>query len=263
MNENKFLIPGAIIIAGLLIGGAVFFKSRGTSPTSQGNTTKPTPLTLEPISAEDHMRGNPDAQITMVEFSDIECPFCSNFHTTMQQIINTYGKEGAVAWVYRHFPLKQIHPDAEAKAQSAECVAELGGNELFWTYIDTLFTRTDDTPSTLGSIAQEIGIDQTAFNACVNEKRYAQKVESQANQAIQAGGRGTPFTVFVSKEKINDETLLMLDSLIQQFNQPGQEIFQVSEDGKRVAMSGALPIEVVTGLLDSMLGKATSPTTTN
>jgi protein-disulfide isomerase len=264
MNENKLLIPGAIVIAGLLIGGAVVFKTRGTSPTSptQENTTTPVALALPAVSADDHMQGNPNASIVMVEFSDIDCPFCSNFHTTMKRVMDIYGKEGSVAWVYRHFPLKQIHPDAELKAQSTECAAELGGNDGFWKYLDTLFMTTDETPQTLGTLAAQNGIDQNAFNTCVTSKRYAQKVSNQSDQAVAAGGRGTPFTILVSKEKINNETLVMMETLMQQFNKPGQEIFRISEDKKRISMSGALPFEVVSGLLDSMLGKPAPATST-
>ncbi len=78
----------------------------------------------------DHIRGNPDAPVTLVEYSDFECPFCKRFHPTVKRIVDEYG--GRVRWVYRHFPLDEIHPvKARREAAAAECAAELGGNDAF------------------------------------------------------------------------------------------------------------------------------------
>lgn len=93
---------------------------------------------LKPVTSADHIRGDINAPVKIVEFSDIDCPFCKRFHTTMLEVMNTYGKEGKVAWVYRHFPLTQLHPDAANKAEASECVAELGGNDKFWEFVDGL-----------------------------------------------------------------------------------------------------------------------------
>lgn len=83
----------------------------------------------------DHIKGNKDAKITIVEYSDMECPYCQRFHPTMQQVIADYGDK--VNWVYRHFPLTSIHPNAMNLALSSECVAELEGNDKFWEFVDS------------------------------------------------------------------------------------------------------------------------------
>jgi len=81
-----------------------------------------------------------NAPVKIVEFSDTECPFCKRFHTTMQQVVKD--SNGQVAWVYRHFPLDQLHSKARKEAEATECAAELGGNEKFWAYLNRLMEVT-------------------------------------------------------------------------------------------------------------------------
>jgi protein-disulfide isomerase len=92
---------------------------------------------VDPISEKDHVRGDRDAQIVLIEYSDFQCPFCSRFHPTAQQVVEEFN--GQVMWVYRHFPLDSIHPVARKAAEASECVAELGGNDAFWNFVDTIF----------------------------------------------------------------------------------------------------------------------------
>lgn len=224
MNSDKFLIPLALVIAGALVGGAVYFKSAST-PTP-ADPTAPTDVVIEPVTTDDHILGNPNAEVVIVEFSDIDCPFCKTFHETMARVVDTYGKDGKVAWVYRNFPLDQLHPEARTKAESAECVASLGGNEAYWNYLDALFDR-DETAADLPAIAAEFGVDQTAFNACVSEKRFADRVQAHYDEAFAAGGRGTPYSVAITKS------------------------------GETFVINGAQPYDVVKQVVDTIL--ASSP----
>lgn len=195
-SENKLLIPLAIVVAGALVAGAVFFKTK--APANPIDSTEPVDIEISDVTEADHILGNPNAEVIIVEYSDIDCPFCSTFHDTMHQIIDEYGTTGQVAWVFRNFPLDQLHPDARTKAESAECVASLAGNDAYWKYLDALFTRTDETLATLPAIAAEFGVDQAAFNACVSEKRFADKVTAHSNEALASGGRGTPWSVLTT-----------------------------------------------------------------
>ncbi len=91
------------------------------------------------LDENDHYRGNPDAEIVLVEYSDYECPFCTRFHTTLKNIVREYGNQ--VAWVYRHYPLTQLHPNATVLANASECAAELGGNDAFWQMSDAILAE--------------------------------------------------------------------------------------------------------------------------
>ena len=88
------------------------------------------------ITADDRYLGNINADVVIIEYSDIDCPFCKRFHPTMERIAQEYGSK--IAWVYRHFPLDSLHPEARTKAEATECVAQLAGNEVFWRYLKTL-----------------------------------------------------------------------------------------------------------------------------
>lgn len=215
-KRNNLTIPVAIIIAGALVAGALFLTTKKSQDTTKVTETKinKSEIVIDPVSAEDHILGNPKAPIMIVEFSDTECPFCKNFHTTMHRVINTYGKSGKVAWVYRHFPLykpdeqgRALHSRAGKESEATECVAEVGGNEKFWEYLDLIYKKTpsnnDLDPSLLPKFAEEIGIDEKKFETCLNSGKYADKISESVEKAKIAGGQGTPYTVIITKfEKI-------------------------------------------------------------
>lgn len=217
MNGNSYLIPLSIVIAGILIAGAVWFDStssrialsddraddgvnRGVAQALEGNTQAGGNMRL--VDANDHIRGNPEAQVKIVEYSDLECPFCNRFHTTMKQVIEEYGKSGKVAWVYRHFPLDALHSKARKEAEATECANELGGNIAFWSYTDRLF---EVTPSNNGLdlaqlpiIAQDVGLDRAAFRTCLDSGKFAQRVADDLKDAQTAGGSGTPYSIAIA-----------------------------------------------------------------
>ena len=149
--------------------------------------------------------GNPKAPIMIVEFSDTECPYCKTFHATMHQVIDTYGKTGKVAWVYRHFPIDNIHSKARKEAEATECAAELGGNDGFWKYLDNLYKITPSNNeldlSLLPKIAEDSGLDKEKFVTCLDSGKYADKVEKDYQDAVAAGGQGTPYPVIITKRE--------------------------------------------------------------
>lgn len=206
-KRNNLTIPVAIVVAGVLIAGALFFTNKNKVSAPVETKKEKAGITIEAVTADDHILGNPKAPIMIVEFSDTECPYCKNFQTTMQKVIDTYGKTGKVAWVYRHFPIDQLHPKARKEAEATECATELGGNEGFWKYIDNLYKITpsnnDLDLSLLPKIAEDSGLDKTKFETCLDSGKYADKVEKNNKDAVAAGGRGTPYTVIITKhEKI-------------------------------------------------------------
>lgn len=201
MNQN-IAIPVAIVVAGAIIAGALFFAGRSAAPNGPNpNNQNQTVESVPDVSAEDHILGNPDAPIVIVEYSDIECPFCKQFHITMQQIMEEYGKDGQVAWVYRHFPLAQLHPNAPRLAEASECVAELAGEDAFWNFLDEVFAVAPGNNSfplnRLTETAAKVGTDSAAFDSCLASGRHQATIEGEFNEAIASGGQGTPHNILI------------------------------------------------------------------
>jgi protein-disulfide isomerase len=144
---------------------------------------------LKRVVEEDHVRGDVNASIVLIEYSDYECPFCARFHPTVQQILDEYGDQ--VKWVYRHYPLDAIHPQARPAAVASECVADLGGNNAFWQFTDSIF---DDQSglTNLAGVAQSVGISLSEFNSCFESGKFADRVESDLQEGMAAGVTGTP-----------------------------------------------------------------------
>ena len=174
----------------------------------------------------------------------------------MNRVIDEYGKDGGVAWVYRHFPIEQLHSKAARESEATECVAELGGNTAFWSYTDRLFSITPSNnnlnDNELPNIAEDIGLDKVAFERCLNSGKYTEKVQKQLEDAKSAGGRGTPFSIIVSKEALSVETQNFIASAAAQL--PPRTII-ISDDEKRIALNGALPFSFMKLVLDVMLKK--------
>ena len=206
--KNNLAVPVSIIIAGLMIAGAVYFTksvpSNANNQAAVANAVNQKKVGApSPITKDDHVLGNPNAEITMFEYSDTECPFCKKFHATMVRLMDQYGKNGKIKWVYRHFPLDSIHSKTRKESEATECAAELGGEEAFWTYINRIY---EITPANNGldvaelpKIAEFAGIDVNNFNECLSSGRYAQKVENDFQDGLQAGVEGTPHTVIADK----------------------------------------------------------------
>src|SRR3989344_5708033 len=132
------------------------------APQPQKATKKPE------VTDKDWYKGNKNAKVVMVEYSDLECPFCIKFHPTMQQVMKEYGDK--VKWVYRHYPLP-FHANAQKEAEATECAGKLGGNESFWKYADAIFSRTAGNGTgfaldKLGPLADEIGLNENTFTTC-------------------------------------------------------------------------------------------------
>lgn len=242
---NPWMISTLVLI-GLVVGfGVAQLPALGASskgsvqaerPAAAAPVVAPEPepfnqpsgeITLAPVSPFDHVRGPVNAKVTLVEFSDTECPFCKRFHSTMKQLLEKYPND--VRWVYRHFPLDELHSKARKEAEATECANELGGQEKFWAYIDRLL---EVTPSNDGLdleqlpvIAQHVGLNKAQFEACLKSGRHAQRVADHANDGQNAGARGTPYSVLIGP------------------------------DGTKYPVSGALPLEKISKVIDQMLGK--------
>ena len=234
LNKNLAIICGTITLVSLIISGAIIYSNFNSKKSSnnvvvnqlQGENNASLDAMAQ-ITEKDHIRGDINAPVKIVEYSDTECPFCKRFHDTMKQVMDEYGKSGKVAWVYRQFPLTQLHPKAPKEAEALECANELGGNDKFWAYTDRLFEITPSNnglnPMELHNIAQYVGLDMTKFNTCLTSGKYAKHIQEDTQNANATGGNGTPWSIVVAK------------------------------NGKKYPLSGAQPYESVKQLIEIAL----------
>ena len=137
----------------------------------------------------DHIRGDANAKIAIIEYSDFDCPFCGSFHETVIQLIEE--NPGEIMWVYRHFPLEQMHPEARGKAIASECAASLGGNDAFWAFSDELFENSTILGN-VNSVAEKIGLDVDAFSSCLENEDTIAEIDYDLQKAFEVGVQGTP-----------------------------------------------------------------------
>ncbi len=208
-NKSQLTIPWAIIVAGIIIAGAILLK--GNAPVAalvpnNGAVKNIADLKIKPVSVDDHILGNPNAKVVIVEYSDSECPFCKVFDTTMHQVMAK--ENGKVAWVYRHFPIAELHPKAFHESEAMECAWEQGGNDTFWKYADQIFARTPSNNrldvAELPKIASDIGLNLNTFNTCLDSGKYSDKVKADMADGAQAGVNGTPSGFILVNGKIVD-----------------------------------------------------------
>lgn len=194
-----------------------------TIPSVPSVPTPPPPAgDVRPVDdAIDHIRGKKDALITIIEYSDYECPFCQRVHPTIQQVVDEYGDD--VNWVYRHYPLS-FHPNAQITAEASECVAELGDDEAFWAFTDIVMEKGALKDSLL-SYATEAGVDGTEFQKCLDSGKYTEFVNGQLAEGSAAGVQGTPGNIV--------------------YNNKTKESLQVS---------GAQPVSAFKSAIDQLMG---------
>lgn len=190
LPDRKYLF----LIAGLLLGFAAgFITARETggdasASASTSNSGRPT------LAAEDRpSRGPSDAPVTIVEFTDYECPYCRRYYRqTYHQLLEEYGDE--IHYVVRNYPLS-IHPNARKAAEAAECAHN---QDRFWDYHDHLFENADALePSDLKSYARELGLDGGQFDECLESGAESETVDQDMSTGRRLGIRGTP-TFFVN-----------------------------------------------------------------
>lgn len=145
-----------------------------------------------------HIYGSLSAQFTLVEFSDLECPYCKRFHDTPKTLVDQSG--GKLNWEWWHYPLAFHSPGAMLGAQAAECVAELAGNQAFWTFTGEWFKRSELNGAGVESaeqLAQLVGAPVEPFKQCLASEKYKAKVEQQIAKGTELGVTGTPATFVV------------------------------------------------------------------
>lgn len=182
-------------------------KNNGTiqdTPSPQNPSAQPPSPSQKPsiqtfeITKDNHIRGAFDASVTLVEFSDFECPFCERHYPTLNKILSDY--QGKVRLVYKHFPLS-FHPNSQKAAEASECANEQG---KFWQYHDKLFENQTSGFSLdkFKQWAKDLKLNTNKFNDCLDSSKYAQKVQADYQEGASKSVNGTPAT-FVNGQLVS------------------------------------------------------------
>ena len=188
----------SMVLVGVIVGYGLASATGTGSPTSEPPAkADPTPTAdapaepqfpaaknVVPPSEDDHIKGDPKAKFTVIEYSDFECPFCARHHPTMEKLIE---QNDDVNWVLRHYPLN-FHPNAQITAEASECA---GDQDKFWEYGDLIFAGGAKEENLVG-YAEDLDLDMTAFNDCLDSGKYTQLVKDQLKEGSESGVSGTP-----------------------------------------------------------------------
>lgn len=182
--------------AGVLLGYIVWGADSPAATTQTANqpAAQPDPYKRYDVPTENaYAIGPVDAPITIVEFSDYQCPYCRRWHEQVYEpLLAAY--PGKIRFVYRHLPLASIHPDATSAAEAAMCAGE---QDAFWLFHEKLFSGESLGNRVYVQYARDLGLNMNTFESCVNDRKYQQAVDQDLNLAIDLGLRSTP-TFFVN-----------------------------------------------------------------
>ena len=197
-----FLATGIIMAAGCIVLLAVMVTQNMKTDTAVNtNAAVSPPVNAEQITSIDlstlrHIQGTGD--FTLIEYTDLECPFCKKFHPTVQAVMKDY--DGKMRYSMKNFPLN-IHPQARKEALAAECA---GQQNKFFEFVDAIFAVTPSNngleESVLFDTAATLGLKEDQFKTCLETESLAQEVANDAVEAQATGGTGTPHTIIVDKD---------------------------------------------------------------
>lgn len=224
LNTHFLLILGGLVFLGAgFFGGSLWTENQllrtgnlGGSPAAQQAGAQPTaPQPQQPTKGvasvdDDPVLGDKNAPVTIVEFSDYECPFCKrHFDETLPQLIENYVDTGKVKIVFRDFPLSFHDPLATKEAVAANCAREQGGDSKYFEYHNEVFTRTKSNGNGLAeadltTIATDLGLNLSSFNTCITDPAQTDEVKKDIADGSAAGASGTP-TFVIGKSTANGE----------------------------------------------------------
>jgi protein-disulfide isomerase len=151
---------------------------------------------MVPVTPEDHIRGDPNAKLTLLEYGDYECPHCGRAHPIVKRVLKRFGRR--LRFVFRHFPLTQIHPQAQTAAEAAEFA---GANGRFWEMHDLIYEKQDRLgPPLLFALAEELGLDPQALRDALTTRDFEPRVRRDFLGGVRSGVNGTP-TFFINEQR--------------------------------------------------------------
>lgn len=212
IKSFKLTTPSAILIGALLLSlshiAYAFILSNGSG------AGQPSYFVGRPVDANDFMTGNTESDVIVIEYSDTECPFCAQLHPTIQQLQQEYAKE--VGFIYRYFPLTQIHPNAFDEARALHCVGKIAGATKRVQYIDDMFNyklankNMTLPPNGKEDLAKNLGVDGNALKECLATTEPADIVTASLSDGVQAGVEGTPATFVLAKTSNGYEVVSLI-----------------------------------------------------
>lgn len=163
------------------------------------SVTEPTPVYVEGVSEGDNPAMGPEnAPITIIVFSDFQCPYCASANQLIKELMQEYPDQ--IRFVHRDFPLEGIHPDAFNAALAARCVGEQG---KYWEMNDTIFSNQEDLSiDGINKLVEMLDLDQVQFDTCFESKRFEEKIYSDKQAGEEYGVSATP-TLFVNGYQVN------------------------------------------------------------
>lgn len=191
---NKYLIPGAIVLAGAVIAVAFIYSVNGPSPKNAGKGEAAATIAMPEVTSGDFVLGEENAPVTFIEYGDFQCPFCGKFFKETESVLReNYIKTGKVKFIYRDFAF--LGPESNWAANAARCAGEQG---KFWQYHDYLYSNQSGenqgafSKDNLKSFATALGLDKEKFNACLDSEKYTDLIQKETKAGGEAGVQGTP-----------------------------------------------------------------------
>ncbi|MDP3948339.1 MAG: DsbA family protein [bacterium] len=211
-NKKDYLLPSSIIVAAILIAGAIIYlvgASKNNSGTVDNNGQNPVAIneSVQKENPRDTILGDVNAPVTIIEYGDYQCPYCVRFSlTTEQSIKDNYVKTGKVKLVFRSFQF--LGAESELAGQAAECAKDQNN---FWAYHDSIYqAEGKDGRENNGNmnktffveLAKNAGLDVDKFTSCYDSGKYADTVRQSTQNASALGINSTP-TIFVNGRQVN------------------------------------------------------------
>lgn len=234
-KKNTLIFAIVIIVAAFIVATGTYYAKQNFANNVGGDELIVQEFRISAVTEEDHILGNPDADVVLVEYADFRCAYCIEFHTTLQRLIQDYGKDGEFAWVFRHFPSEDVMGGAPSlsmiAARSSECVADISGEAKFWEFIDAVFLDLTHpfTQEDLRKQAADLGVDTDSYDACVSSEKFDEKIKRHIADGLAIYEHdpnfGTPYNILITKsgtqtEIIGSQPYDLLHRLIEQHSFP-------------------------------------------
>ena len=212
-RRNQLLLIGGAIAIGALVLAALIMNSRAQAQVAAPPAASDFPAEL----IARNVKGSPEAQVVVAEYSDFECPYCKTFaQGPMEQLADEYIRDGRVRFEFKHYPLPQHNPSATQAALAAECAADQG---RFWDMHDYLFQEAGKQGTNtfslnrLQNMADQLGLDTAAFNSCLSNQTHIQTVQGHIREGQDSFVNATP-TVIVNGQKLGTPDYATLKAAI-------------------------------------------------